>query len=64
MSHEYNYCIRLGQVHVVVVEWLSLRETGADEQGNQLTGEENHGCCSLHETLLLNELMKAVRSLL
>ena len=23
------------------MEWLSLRETGADEQGNQLTAEEN-----------------------
>ena len=56
--------IRLGLVHVVLVEWLSLKETGADEQGNQLTAEENHDCCSLHETLLQNELIIAVGSLL
>ena len=29
--------IRLGLVHVVVVEWLSLKEN--EEQGNQLTAE-------------------------
>ena len=51
-------------MHVVVVEWLSFKETGADEQGNQLTAEENHDCCLLHETLLLNELMMAVGSIL
>ena len=36
-------CIRLGLIHVVVVEWLSVRETGADELNKQLTVEENHG---------------------
>ena len=51
-------------MNVVVVEWLSLKETGADEQGNQLTAEENHGCCLLHKTLKPNELMMAVGSLL
>ena len=60
----YVYCIRLGLVNVVVVEWLSLKETGADEQGNQLTAEENHDCCLLHKTLKPNELMMAVGSLL
>ena len=54
--------IRLGLVHVVVVEWLSLKET--DEQGNQLTAEGNHDCYLVHETLLPNELMMAVGSLL
>ena len=51
-------------MNVVVVEWLSLKETGADEQGNQLTAEENHDCCLLHKTLKPNELMMAVGSLL
>ena len=51
-------------MHVVVMESLSLKETGADEQGNQLTDEENHDCCLLRETLLPNELMIAVGSLL
>ena len=49
-------------MNVVVVEWLSLKETGADEQGNQLTAEENHDCCLLHKTLKPNELMMAVGS--
>ena len=35
-----------------------------DKQGNQLTAEENHDWCSLHETLLENELKMAVGSLL
>ena len=51
-------------MHVVVVEKLSFKETGADKQGNQLTAEENHDCCSLHETLLQSELKMAVGSLL
>ena len=51
-------------MNVVIVEWLSLKATGADEQGNKLTAEENHDCCLLHETLLQNELMKAAGSLL
>ena len=46
---------RLGLVQVVVVEWLSLKET--DEQGNQLTAE-------VHKTLLPNEQIMAVGSLL
>ena len=51
-------------MHVVVVEKLSLKETGADKQDNQLTAEENPDCCSLNETLLKNELKMAVGSLL
>ena len=43
---------------------MSLKETGADKQGKQLTAEENHDCCSLHETLLQNELRMAVGCLL
>ena len=39
-------------------------ESGADKQGNLLTVEENHDCCSLHEALLQNELRMAVGSLL
>ena len=50
-------------MHVVAVEWLSLKETGADEQVSQLTAEGNHDCCSLQETLLLNEQIVAVFSL-
>ena len=42
-------------MHVVVVEWLYLKETGVDEQGNQLTAEENHDCCLRHETLTFIE---------
>ena len=51
-------------MHEFAVEWLSLKETGGDEQDNQLTVEENHDCCSLQETLLQNELMILVFSLL
>ena len=50
-------------MHVVFVEQLSLKDTGADKQGNQLTAEEHH-YCFLHETLLQNKLKKAVGSLL
>ena len=39
-------------MNVAVIEQLSKKETGADEQGNQLTAEGNHYCFSLHETLL------------
>ena len=44
------------------VERLYLQETGADhdEQDNQLTADEKHDCCSLHETLLQNGLIMAV----
>ena len=38
------YCIRLGLMHVVVVEWLSVKETVADEVDKQLRIEENHDC--------------------
>ena len=41
--YSLSNCIRLGLIHVVVVEWLSVRETGADELNKQLTVEENHG---------------------
>ena len=41
-----------------------FKETGADKQGKQLTAKENHDCCSLHETLLQNELRMPVGSLL
>ena len=51
-------------VHIVALVQPSLKETGADKQGNQLTVEENHDCCSLHETLLQNQLKMAVGSLL
>ena len=51
VSHKY-IVEDLDLVRVVVVELLSLKETDADEQGNQLTTEEIHDCCSLHETLI------------
>ena len=51
-------------MHEFAVEWLSLKETGADEQGNQLTAEKNHHCCLLHETLQQNEHTMVVCSLL
>ena len=51
-------------MHEFAVEWLSLKETGADEQDDQLTAEENHDSCSLHfKTLLQNELMIVVEVL-
>ena len=31
-------------MHEVAVDWLSVRETGADELDKQLTAEENHDC--------------------
>ena len=40
--YSLSNCIRPGLIHVVV-EWLSVRETGADELNKQLTVEENHG---------------------
>ena len=58
-----RYYIRLGLMHEFATEWRSLKETGADEQGNQLTAEENHDCCSLHQTLLQNKLMIVLFSL-
>ena len=50
-------------MYVVVVEWWSVGETGADELDKQLTVEENHDCSSQHETLLQNKLMIVVCSL-
>ena len=43
---------------------VAVFKTSADKQGNQPTAEENNDCCSLHETLLQNELKMAVGSLL
>ena len=51
-------------MHVVVVEKLSFKETGADKQGNQLTADESDDCCLLDEILIENELMMAVGMLL
>ena len=51
-------------VHAHYREPVPLKVSGADEQANQLTAEENHDCCSLRETLLQNELLMAVSSLL
>ena len=31
-------------MHVVVVDWLSVKETVADELNKQLRMEENHDC--------------------
>ena len=55
--------IRLGLMHAVVVEWRSAGENGVYELHKQLTVEENHDCSSLHETLLRNELMIVICSL-
>ena len=44
-----------GLMHAWVMECLFLRETGADELDKELTVEENHGCSSRHETVLLHE---------
>ena len=49
---------------MLLVERLALKEIGANGQGNQQAAEENHDCCLLRETLLPNELMIAVGSLL
>ena len=37
------------------MECLFVRQTGPDELDKQLIVEENHGCSSRHETLLLQE---------
>ena len=55
--------IRLGLMYAVVVEWRSAEETGVYKVDKQLTVEENHDCSSLHETLLRNELMIVICSL-
>ena len=51
-------------MHVVVVDWLSVKETGADELDKQLTVEENHGCPWQLETLRQTEFIIVVYSLL
>ena len=51
-------------MHVVVVEWLSVRETGADELNKQLTVEENHGCSLQLETMPQSELIVVIYVLL
>ena len=51
-------------MHVVVVEWLSVRETGTDKLNKRLTVEENHGCSRQLETLLQSELIVVIYVLL
>ena len=51
-------------MHVVVVDWLSVKETVADELDKQLKIEENHDCSWQLETLRQTELMIVVCSLL
>ena len=51
-------------MHVVVVEWLSVKETIADELNKQLRIEENHDCSLQLETLRQTVLMIVVCSLL
>ena len=51
-------------MHVVVVDWLSVKETAADELDKQLRTEENHDCSWQLETLRQTELMIVVCSLL
>ena len=51
-------------MHVVVVDWLSLKETVADDLDKQLRIEENHDCSRKLETLRQTELMTVVCSLL
>ena len=43
-------------MRVVAVVLLSLKDTGPDKQGNQLTVAENHDCCLLHETVFQSEV--------
>ena len=50
-------------MHVVVVDWLSVKETVADELNKQLRIEENHDCSWQLETLRQTELMIVVCSL-
>ena len=51
-------------MHVVVVDWLSVKETVADELNKQLRIEENHDCSWQLEKLRQTELMIVVCSLL
>ena len=41
-------------MHVVVVDWLSVKETVADELDKQLRIEENHDCSYKGTTPLLS----------
>ena len=45
---------------MVVVDWLFVRETGADELDKQLRVEENHDCSWDLEKLLQTELMLVI----
>ena len=47
-------------MHVVVVDWLSVKETVADELNKQLRIEENHDCSWQLEKLRQTELMIVV----
>ena len=51
-------------MHVIVLDWLSVKETVADELDKQLRIEENHDCSWQLETLRQTELMIVVCSLL
>ena len=51
-------------MHVVVSDWLPVKETVADELDKQLRIEENHDSSLQLETLRQTELMIAVCSLL
>ena len=51
-------------MHVVVVDWLSVKETVAVELDKQLKIEENHDCSLQLETLRQTELIIVVCSLL
>ena len=51
-------------MHVVVADWLSVKETVADELDKQLRIKENHDSSLQLETLRQTELMIAVCSLL
>ena len=51
-------------MHVVVVDWLSVKETVADELDKQLRIEENQDCSWQLETLRQTEVMIVARSLL
>ena len=51
-------------MHRVVVDWLSVKETVADELDKQLGIEQNHDCSLQLETLRQTELMTVVCSLL
>ena len=45
-----------------VTSFIALEILSLKQQDKQLTAEENQNCCSLHKTLLQNELMMAVEN--